>query len=179
MKILDIGCGTGTSPLYADHDVVGIDIDPERVAIARQKHPNATFYVIPAECMSPLPDEEFDAAVSGVAIPYMDIPVVLAEVYRVLRRGATLRFTLHSASLTLGELRQSFPVWKPTLFRLFVLANGLWFHATGRVLRVGGKCESCQTERGIRRALGRAGFANIQIERGRQFVVTAQKPAGR
>src|SRR5581483_11186698 len=162
---------------YATHVVVGIDIDPKRVAIARQKHPGATFYTMSAHDMRQFREAEFDSVVSNVAVPYMDIPVALAEISRVLKPGGTLHITLHNPSFTWGELRRCFPRPKPSLFRLFVLANGVWFHLTGKVLHVGSKCESFQTVRGITKALSAAGFTSCDLPAAKQFVVTATKPS--
>jgi len=176
MRILDVGCGTGGSRIYEHADVVGIDIDPERVAVAQKKHPSATFYAMSAEQMSSLPDNEFDEVVSNVALPYMNIPLALAEMHRVLKPGGAVHLTLHNPGFTLKELRRSFPRPKPTAFRLFVLANGLWFHLTGRVLHIASRSESFQTIRGIRKALERAGFAGLEFPPAKQFVVRAIKP---
>src|SRR5581483_1600007 len=176
MRVFDVGCGTGESAAYANHDVVGIDIDPQRLAIAQQKHPNAFFYAMAAEDMRQLHDEEFDCVISNVAMPYMNIPAALAEMYRVLKPGGELRMTLHPPGFTVRELRRTFPQPKPTLFRLFVLGNGIWFHFTGRVLHLGRRFESCQTRAGITKALKRAGFAKAEFPAANQFVVRARKP---
>ena len=60
-RILDIGCGLGMyvrqMRQFSD-DVYGVDVDPDKVAEARQTLPN--IYEAPAEAL-PFPDNYFDA----------------------------------------------------------------------------------------------------------------------
>jgi len=179
MKVLDVGCGRGNPELCAAHDVVGIDIDPERIAAARQNCPAASFLIMSAENMAGLADESFDWVYSNVAVPYMDIAAVLREVNRVLRPGGELTITLHSGSFAWQELRRAWPHPKRTAFRIFVLANGVWLHLTGRTLRLGRQRESFQTVRGISKALRKAGFIQLEFPQSARFIVTAVKPKGR
>jgi ubiquinone/menaquinone biosynthesis C-methylase UbiE len=128
----------------------------------------------------PFPDHSFDRVISVVALPYMNIPQALGEIYRVLIPGGTFSATLHPASFTASELRHAFPRPVPTLYRLYVLANGAYFHATGRTLGfVNGRVESFQTARGMRTAMERAGFrvtfGRVLRPTGEIFVVTAAK----
>ncbi|MFF5292747.1 class I SAM-dependent methyltransferase [Paractinoplanes globisporus] len=47
-RILDAGCGTGRVGgflLEAGHEVVGVDLDPELIAVARQEHPRGEWIV--------------------------------------------------------------------------------------------------------------------------------------
>ena len=47
-RILDAGCGTGRVGGFlaaAGHDVVGVDLDPELIAAARQEHPGSRWLV--------------------------------------------------------------------------------------------------------------------------------------
>jgi ubiquinone/menaquinone biosynthesis C-methylase UbiE len=95
----------------------------------------------------------------------MDIPRTLAEVHRVLKAGGSVMFSLHPMHFTMSEFRKALPHLIATDFRFFVLANGVYFHLTGKILRVGGKTESFQTRRGLRLALARAGFGSIAFTR--------------
>jgi ubiquinone/menaquinone biosynthesis C-methylase UbiE len=120
--------------------------------------------------------------VSAVALPYMNIQKTLAEIHRVLVPGGGLTVSLHLPSFTIAELRhKALPRPEPTIFRLYVLANGVIFHFTGRTFGFGnGRTESFQTERGMRVALKRAGFVNPSFDRaigpfGEAFVVEAMK----
>jgi hypothetical protein len=68
------------------------------------------------------------------------------------------------------------------LFHLYIMANGLLFHYTGRTVGfLPRRTESFQTERGMRVALGRAGFFDCAFGRAtgsasETFVVEARKP---
>ena len=168
MRVLNLGCGTGKCPprtkVSESDDVVGVDIDEPSLAIARQSFPNRTFQYARGEAL-PFPDASFDRVISVVALPYMDIPKTLAEVRRVLVPGGTVFFSVHALRFTLSEFRKAAPRPVPTLYRLFVMVNGLWFYLTGRVLTVAGRPESFQTKRGLQRAMARAGFVDLVFSR--------------
>ncbi len=66
-KILDAGCGQGRITGYLanqGHDVVGTDLDPVLIDIARNEVPNARFYVGDL-CLDPIPEQNFDLIVSA------------------------------------------------------------------------------------------------------------------
>src|ERR1700690_525858 len=136
MRILDLGCGSGSDlaswGVVASDEVTGVDIDERRLAAARLRFPNRTYQLCPGECL-PFPAASFDRVISSVALPYMNIQKTLSEIRRVLAPGGALSFSLHSLSFTFDELLHNpFPRPIPMLFRLYVVANGLWFHSTGR-----------------------------------------------
>jgi ubiquinone/menaquinone biosynthesis C-methylase UbiE len=164
VRVLDLGCGTGNSPVRANlsdaDEVVGVDIDEASLVIARQSFPHRTFQYARGESL-PFPDASFDRVVSAVALPYMDIP----EARRVLVPGGNAFFSVHAFRFTLSELRKTTPRPVAMLFRLSVMLNGLWFHLTGRVLSLAGRTESFQTKRGLKLALARAGFVEIAFTR--------------
>jgi hypothetical protein len=115
----------------------------------------------------------------------MNIQKTLAEIHRILIPGGRLSLSLHLPSFTIGELlHNALPKPIPTLFRLYVMANGLLFHSTGRTIGLlTSRTESFQTERGMRMALKRAGFADISFSRGNgpageTFVVEARTLLG-
>ena len=78
-------------------------------------------------------------------MPYMNIPVALAEINRVLEPGGTVHASLRALRFTMHELKLSFPRPKAMAFRLWVLANGLILHFTGKPVAIGGRYESFQT----------------------------------
>jgi ubiquinone/menaquinone biosynthesis C-methylase UbiE len=182
-RVLDLGCGTGNPPVRANlsdaDDVVGVDIDERSLATARQRFPQRSFRSGRGESL-PFPEGSFEQVVSGVALPYMDIPETLAEIRRVLVPGGGVFFSLHPPGFTLRELWKCAPRPVATLYRLFVLLNGICFHFTGRILRMAGRTESFQTERGFRIALARAGFADVAFTRrqGRLLVEASSAIAG-
>ena len=114
----------------------------------------------------PFPDHSFDRVISALALPYMDIPTALGEIRRILVPGGSLSVSLYLPSFTWAELRHTFPQPVATMYRIYVLGNGVWFHCTGRNLEfVNGRTESFQTERGMRIALERCGFVNVAFGR--------------
>jgi ubiquinone/menaquinone biosynthesis C-methylase UbiE len=170
MRVLDLGCGSGLDlaawGVTASDQVTGLDIDESRLAVARVRFPDRT-YLHGAGEQLPFEDQSFDRVISAVAVPYMDIPKTLAEIHRILVPGGALSLSLHLPGFTLAELRyHALPRPVPTLFRLYVMANGLWFHLTGRTVPfINGRIESFQTERGMRVALDRNGFVNPSFSR--------------
>jgi ubiquinone/menaquinone biosynthesis C-methylase UbiE len=177
-SILDIGCGAGqTLVALGNHKRrVGVDIDVEalrfglsrtmtngiRVAAARGEH-------------LPFADGAFDFVYSRVALPYMNIPVALAEMHRVLQPRGRLWLTLHTIDIPAVQFRRG--NLRGKINAAYTVLNGLWFHCSGRTFRVlRGLCESIQTERGMRIALSRAGFSRIEFRRTTQhFTVTAER----
>jgi len=185
MRVLDLGCGLGRDlaswGVTASDEVTGLDVDDSRLAIAKVRFSGQNYLKGAGECL-PFGDESFDRVISAVALPYMNIQKTLAEVHRVLVRGGGLSLSLHLPSFTIAELlHNAIPKPVPTLFRLYVLANGLLFQCIGRTVGfLKGRTESFQTERGMRVALNRAGFVNPSFSRatgpvGETFVVEARK----
>lgn len=170
MRVLDLGCGPGkdlTSWGVAPLDeVTGLDIESSCLTLAKVRFPNRAFLQGSGEFL-PFKNESFDRVISVVAVPYMDISKTLAEIQRILVPGGTVTLSLHLPSFTAGELvHNALPRPVPTLFRLYVMANGVFFHCTGRTIGfVNERTESFQTERGMRIALRRAGFSNFTFNR--------------
>lgn len=167
--------------ITASDEVTGLDIDNSRLAIAKVQFPNRTYVQGAGECL-PFENESFARVISAVGLPYMNIQRTLAEIHRILVPGGSLSLSLHLPSFTIAELlHNAIPRPVPTLFRLYVLANGLMFHCIGRTVGfLKGRTESFQTERGMRVALNRAGFVNPSFSRatgpvGDRFLVEARK----
>jgi len=185
MRVLDLGCGSGRDlaswGVTVPDEVTGLDIDGSPLATARVRFPNRTFLQGDGECL-PFADESFDRVISAVALPYMNIQKALAEIHRTLVPGGGLSLSLHLPGFTIAELfHNAIPKPVPTLFRLYVTANGLVFHCTGRTVGfVNRRTESFQTERGMRFALNRAGFVSLSFSRAtgpiaERFIVEARK----
>ena len=86
-RILDAGCGTGRVGGFlaaAGHDVVGVDLDPELIAAARQDHPGSRWVVSDLAGLD-LPDA-FDAAICVGHVMTFLAPSTRLEVLRRLRR---------------------------------------------------------------------------------------------
>ena len=88
-RIVDLGCGTGQlTAQIADMgcEVIGIDADPDMIALARQKHPDLHFICAAGEEFSV--DAPADAVFSNAALHWMKLPEpVIACVAKALRPG--------------------------------------------------------------------------------------------
>jgi SAM-dependent methyltransferase len=176
--ILDIGCGAGQTivALNAARRSVGVDIDEAALRVAARGPMGEAIKVAAARGEHlPFADGAFDYVYSRVALPYMDIPLALSEMARVLRRGGRLWLALHPIDIPAEQFRRG--NLKGRIYALYTMLNGAWFHLTGRTLRLpGGICESIQTRRGMRVALGRAGFSRVAFNRTPvHFTVTAER----
>lgn len=94
-RILDAGCGPGRltpALLAAGHEVVGVDVDPYLIQVAKVDHPGATYLVADlAELDLPAAgiDEGFDVIIcAGNVIGFL-APATRVETLRLL--GAHLR----------------------------------------------------------------------------------------
>jgi ubiquinone/menaquinone biosynthesis C-methylase UbiE len=100
---LDVGCGDGhlmailLEAVGQAPELVGVDIDPQEVAAARQFGIYAAFHVTSADRVSE-PDASFDWAFSNSVLEHVQpIEETLAEVARVLRPGAPFIITVPSS----------------------------------------------------------------------------------
>ncbi len=170
-RVLDLGCGGGDSwrkigLAVDDWKVVGIDISFPRLQMAAASFGDRQWSYVRASGMRiPLADSSIDGVLCNVALPYMNIPCVLAELRRVLVPKGWLWASIHPPRFAWNEWRQGFPHPRKTLFRSYVLVNGFVFHCSGKMMPFGNIFESCQTQRGMRLAMGRAGFQNVIFER--------------
>ncbi len=185
-RILDVGCGAGQTllangSLHAG-TVVGVDTDADALRLGKRLTGNIGFVSARGEQL-PFPDASFDLVVCRVALPYMHIATAVREMSRVLDTDGELWVTVHALSKVLAELRDGLSRRdaKHVLMQCYVLSNGALLHWTGRDFALPfrpGRRESFQTETGMRRALARAGFSDIFIDRSdNAFVVQARKAA--
>lgn len=107
VRILDIGCGCGrtTIPIkMKGYDVIGVDLSSDMIANARNistQHKLKIDFEIMDTCNLIFPDEFFDNVLfsyNGIEhIPTYNQKIkALKEIYRVLRLGGRLIFTVHS-----------------------------------------------------------------------------------
>jgi SAM-dependent methyltransferase len=166
--VLDIGCGAGQtligSRLGDDVLAVGVDPDAAALALGRTITEELHFAAAGGEHL-PFADAAFDLVFSRVALPYMNIPIALREMGRVLRPGGTVWLSLHPPRLTFTAMGRA-------------LKNGLLLQLFDRQVQwpFGRKrYESAQTGSGMRRALTRAGFTDVRVTDTHFLVVTATK----
>ena len=74
-KILDVGCGPGNISKYLlakrpDFDILGIDIAPNMVELAKKNNPTAEFIVMDSRNSNEI-ESKFDAIVCGFCLPYL------------------------------------------------------------------------------------------------------------
>ena len=90
---LDAACGTGRHAEFLDHlghEVIGIDVTPAMLEVAREKVPNARFETASLTSI-PLPDESADLVVCGLALTHCrKLHPPVRELARVLRPGGSL-----------------------------------------------------------------------------------------
>lgn len=127
--VLDIGCGPGRlvriiKETHPDAEVVGADMDPAQVRIARrwQSDVDATFMEAPSHDL-PFPDDHFDVVVSSESFHHWrDQEGGLAELHRVTRPGGRIMVWETCGDITKQELG-SWTGWVPPL----------WIHVVRRI----------------------------------------------
>ena len=101
MRVLDVGCGTGTLAIWAKREcpdavIDGLDGDPEILERARRKAAGAGVEIELTEGFStelPWPDASFDRVLSSLLFHHLvraDKARTLTEINRVLRPGGEL-----------------------------------------------------------------------------------------
>jgi SAM-dependent methyltransferase len=180
-RVLDVGCGAGqTIGRLRVRDgvrVYGVDIDP--VALALRRKPIRAARA--AGESLPFGEGTFDLVYAKVALPYMNIPVALAEWHRVLRPGGVLWVTIHPRGWAwkyfLAAVRQG--TLTAMAYRAYILLNGVYFSLLGlvRPFPFTRRIESYQTKKTMTIALARVGFHDIASAQVKQCIVTAKKPA--
>lgn len=127
-RILEIGVGTGLSFRYYPHDVeiVGIDVSPEMLEIARRRTRKHGFNHVKELVEMDAQKLDFpDSSIDGVVAMYVasvvpDPQEMIREMFRVARPGAPVLFVNHFTSKRKG-LRKMESILSP-------FANRLGFH---------------------------------------------------
>ena len=100
-RVLDVATAPGYAAAAAADlgaSVVGVDMAPAMVELARRLHPTVEFRVAQAEAL-PFEDDSFDAVVSNFVAPHLSRPeLAVAELVRVLRGGGRLALTTWDAA---------------------------------------------------------------------------------
>ena len=99
MKVLDLGCGTGTLTLmlkraHPEAEVTGLDGDPQVLDIAREKSRGTNIQWDKGLASSlPYPDSAFDRVVTSLVIHHLvtdDKRLAFKEIFRVLKPSGEL-----------------------------------------------------------------------------------------
>ena len=91
LRVLDVGCRDGTlTKIYSEGcDVVGLDIDPQAVKLARERGLDAREHDL-NQANLPFDDGSFDVVVAGEVLEHLQFPdVVASDIHRVLRSKGT------------------------------------------------------------------------------------------
>lgn len=111
---LDLATGTGEVAIRAaaaGADVVGVDIAPRMLEIARSKAPEIRFELGNAEAL-PYEDASFEVVVSSLGLIFApDHEATARELARVC--GNRMGFTSWQPDAELGELYDRFETWPP------------------------------------------------------------------
>jgi ubiquinone/menaquinone biosynthesis C-methylase UbiE len=105
--VLEVAFGTGhlaAEALARGATVVGVDVAPAMVALARQRVPGASFHEGDAEAL-PFEDGQFDAVICCFGLLHFAEPAqALREAARVLKPGGMVSFTVWYSPEKGGEL---------------------------------------------------------------------------
>jgi len=127
MRVLDLGCGTGTLTImikqtYPNVEVVGLDGDQAILEIARSKANRAGVKITFDNAMAfklPYPDNSFNRVLSSLVIHHLSTEnkqLAMHEIYRVLRAGGELHIVdfgkphnpyAHLVSLVIRHLEEA------------------------------------------------------------------------
>ncbi|MBO4928143.1 MAG: class I SAM-dependent methyltransferase [Clostridiales bacterium] len=134
MKILELGCGTGSmwtghEVLLEKNEIILSDYSEAMVETAKEKlgeHPNVTYQRIDIMDI-PFADETFDVVIANMMLYHVpDLSKALSEVRRVLKTAGTFycaTFGTHGIMEYLSEILSGYGV-KDTTNKNFTLQNG-------------------------------------------------------
>ena len=96
-KILEIGCGPGNITKYllssrSDFDILGIDIAPNMIELAKKNNPTASFAIMDSRQISDL-KTKYDGIVCGFCLPYLshtDSEIFITDCYNLLNENGQL-----------------------------------------------------------------------------------------
>ncbi|MBZ0202799.1 MAG: class I SAM-dependent methyltransferase [Ignavibacteria bacterium] len=111
-KILDMGCGLGTTTNYITNSVkecIGIDYDNELIDYCKTTYPNCKYLVADAEKL-PFDDNSFDTIILRDALHHFfgeaDFDKVKSEILRVAKSNARIIFFDPNVNFLLKTMRK-------------------------------------------------------------------------
>ena len=82
-----------------DRTCIGMDIDEEAITYGIDNFGNNIQYILSDAKKIPMPSNMFDLVFSRVSLPYTNIPKVIKEVKRVLKKDGRIWMTLHNRDI--------------------------------------------------------------------------------
>ena len=153
-RVLDVACGTGiVSRLAAEQvgtngRVVGLDLNPGMLGVARSKNPSIEWKEASAEII-PLPDESFDVVLCSLGLQFVpDKLKALREMNRVLVRSGRL------AVNAVGPIPPPFAVLEEALAKHVKPEAAVFMRAVF----------SLHNSREVQDLIERAGFADVSVK---------------
>jgi len=179
--ILDIGCGIGQTFIAlncTDRTCIGIDIDQEAITYGMKNYRDKIQFILSDAKRIPVPSDTLDLVFSRVSIPYTNIPEVIKEIKRVLKKGGRVWMTLHSKNIVNKYLKDAIksPLdIKRLIHVIYILINGYFLKYFGVLFPfIGGNYESWQDTSTMRKLLLRNGFKVTEYKNGRHTVIEGQ-----
>ena len=100
-KMIDLGCGPGQTTDFLYHcgarDIVGTDISPAMIQVAKKINPEMHFQMADMLCLD-YADGSFGSAIAFYSIvhfTYPQVKVAFEEIQRVLKPGGRFLFSFH------------------------------------------------------------------------------------
>jgi ubiquinone/menaquinone biosynthesis C-methylase UbiE len=111
-RILDAACGTGrhfAAILQAGSQLIGIDFAPGMLRVAQQRYPHIPLILADLQHPLPLQSHSFDAVLCSLVGEHLsDLPTVFQELYRVLRPGGRLLFSVYHPAMAAAGIEANF-----------------------------------------------------------------------
>ena len=180
--MLDIGCGSDrTLERWLDPDATVVGIDVNLSIISKSEGGRYKLVCGKGEAL-PFADGSFDFVISKVAMPYVNIPVSLREIHRVLVPGGTIWVSLHEVKMALRRIANDVLRFRiaDIMYQVYAIGNGCCLGIADRQfswMLNRSRMESTQSVGGMAKALIRAGFTDVQFDRDRKpiFAMSARK----
>ena len=176
-RSLDMGCGDAPELLPAEVQV-GLDISLPALQQVRKRFPHAHFVCGDGECL-PFRGGAFDAVISRVALPLMNLNAAIPELSRVLKPEGRATLSFHHCGFAWRDLLRRIRSGhlRAMIGGVWALVNGCLFHLFGRTLRLpfsGRFYDSFQTFSRMERFLRANGFSGRIWDR---YLISAHRSA--
>ena len=96
-RVLEVGCGPGNITRYLlskrpDFKIIGIDIAPNMIDLARKNNPTAVFEIMDIRLMNEL-ETKYDGIICGFCLPYLseaDSAKLISDSYNLLNENGMI-----------------------------------------------------------------------------------------